>query len=118
MFVSPNYFRTIGVALERGAGFDPIEDAPLAAPEVILSYDYWQDHMGADPNIIGKTLTLDDIPHVVVGVGPEHFASHISLTQDNSFFRSDVIHLSEPTSGRVPTPATSGCTSLGGCHQA
>jgi hypothetical protein len=42
MFVSANYFRTIGLALARGAGFDHTADDPLAAaPVVILGYDYW-----------------------------------------------------------------------------
>ena len=69
MFVSTNYFKTIGLALARGAGFDATGDNPLTdEPVVIVGYGYWQNQMGADPDIIGKTLTLDGIPHVVVGV--------------------------------------------------
>ena len=80
MFVSASYFRTIGVPLARGAGFDQTADDPsAAAAAVILGYDYWQNDMGADPNIIGKSLTLDDIPHVVVGVAPQHFSGHLGF---------------------------------------
>jgi len=80
MFVSANYFRTIGVALARGAGFDQTADDPSTAqPVVILGYGYWQNHMGADPAILGKTLTLEAIPHVVVGVAPEHFFGHLGF---------------------------------------
>ena len=86
MFVSANYFRTIGVPLARGAGFDQTADDPLAAePVVILGYDYWQNDMAADPNIIGKTLTLDDIPHVVVGVAPQHFSGHLGYQERRLF---------------------------------
>ena len=86
MFVSANYFRTIGVALARGAGFDQTADDPLAAePVVILGYDYWQNDMAADPDIIGKTLTLDDIPHVVVGVAPQHFSGHLGFQERRLF---------------------------------
>jgi predicted permease len=86
MFVSANYFRTIGVALARGAGFDQTADDPLAAePVVILGYDYWQNDMAADPDIIGRTLTLDDIPHVVVGVAPQHFSGHLGFQERRLF---------------------------------
>ena len=52
--------------------------SPLTAePVVIVGYGYWQNQMGADPDIIGRTLTLDGILHVVVGVAPEHFSGHM-----------------------------------------
>ena len=80
MFVSTNYFKTIGVALARGVGFDATGDNPVTAePVVILGYDYWHYQMGSDPDIIGKALTLDGVPHVVVGVAPEHFSGHLGF---------------------------------------
>ena len=80
MFVSANYFTTVGVALARGPGFDPSIDEPLnAEPVVILGYDFWQNQLGSDPDIVGKTLTLDDIPHVIVGIAPERFDGHLFL---------------------------------------
>src|SRR4030095_14770008 len=86
MFVSANYFKTIGVPLARGAGFDHTADDSLTAePAVILGYDYWQNDMAADPNIIGKTLTLDDIPHVVVGAAPQHFSGHLGYQERQLF---------------------------------
>src|SRR5262245_24985766 len=86
MFVSPNYFTTLGLPLARGAGFDAIGDNPLnAEPVVIVGYGYWQNEMSADPDSIGKTLTLDGIPHVVVGVAPEHFSGHMGY-QERQFF--------------------------------
>lgn len=63
MFVSANYFRTSGVALARGPGFDGEMDNPLkAAPVVILGYNFWQNRLGSDPDIVGKTLTLTGCP--------------------------------------------------------
>lgn len=86
MFVSTNYFKTLGVALARGAGFDATGDNPLTAePVVILGYSYWQNQMGSDPDIIGKTFTLDGIPHVVVGVAPEHFSGHMGFQERQLF---------------------------------
>jgi putative ABC transport system permease protein len=73
MFVSTNYFQTIGVTLFRAPGF-----SATAEPAVILGYRYWQNHFASDPDIIGKTLTLDDVPHVVAGIAPEGFDGHVS----------------------------------------
>ena len=81
MFVPVNYFKTLGVALARGAGFDAsADDALRAEPVVILNYQFWQNRLSADPDIVGKTLTMDGIPHVVVGVAPDQFGGHLGFT--------------------------------------
>ena len=74
MFVSTNYFQTIGVTLVRGPGFSATDE-----PAVILGYRYWQNHFASDPDIIGKTLTLDDVPHVVAGIAPDQFDGHVGF---------------------------------------
>ena len=80
MFVSANYFGTIGVALARGPGFDGETDGPLkAAPVVILGYNFWQNRLDSDPDIVGKTMTLNNIAHVVVGIAPPQFDGHIGF---------------------------------------
>lgn len=80
MFVSANYFSTIGVALARGPGFDPaIDDVPSVEPRVVLGYDFWQNTLGSDPGIVGKTITLDGVPHVVAGIAPAGFRSHFNF---------------------------------------
>ncbi len=73
MFVSTNYFQTIGVTLVRGPGFSATTE-----PAVILGYRYWQNHLASDPDIVGKTLTLDDVPYVVTGIAPERFDGHVT----------------------------------------
>ena len=74
MFVSSGYFRTLGVTLVRGPGFDAKEDGAFTAqPAVILGYRFWQNQLGFNPDIVGKTLTLDGTPHVVVGIAPDQF---------------------------------------------
>jgi predicted permease len=83
MFVSANYFSTIGVATVRGPGFDvaaadALSEAPAAAPRVVVAYDFWWNVLGANPDIIGKTITLDDVPHFVVGIAPVGFHGHLA----------------------------------------
>jgi predicted permease len=76
LFVPANYFTTIGVRLARGSGFDPSIDAPSAAPVVVLTHAFWQNRLGGDAGVVGTTVTLDRVPHTVVGVAPEHFTYH------------------------------------------
>jgi predicted permease len=81
MYVPANYFRTLGVRLARGPGFHASADDPFSAePVVVLNHAFWQNRLGADPDIVGKTLTIDDLPHTVVGVGPDQFGGHIGFT--------------------------------------
>src|SRR5262249_3755998 len=84
MFVSTNYFQAMGVALFRGPGFSPAERKRGSAqpqvnpePEVILGYRHWQNYFASDPDIIGKTVTVDDVPHVVTGIAPDQFNGHL-----------------------------------------
>jgi predicted permease len=77
MYVSANYFDVFGVSLARGPGFDSAtDDSPSPEPRVVLSHGFWQARAGADPDIIGKSVTIDGVPHVVVGVGPDDFYGH------------------------------------------
>ena len=77
MYVSSNYFSTIGVTLPRGRGFTSVDDASRAEPEAVLSHRAWQVHFGSDPNIIGRTMTVNQTEYVVVGVAPERFHGHV-----------------------------------------
>lgn len=82
LYVSANYFHTFGVTLARGPGFDPeIDDAPLGEPRVILSHDFWQRRAAADPDIVGKSVKVDGVPHTVVGIAPEEFRGHFHFFQ-------------------------------------
>lgn len=79
-YVTPNYFRAIGLTLARGAGFDSLtDDALRGQPVVIAGYRFWQNRLGGDPQIVGRTLTLDGIRHVVVGVAPDGFGGHLGF---------------------------------------
>ena len=82
LYVSPNYFRTFGVPLARGAGFDAaLDDSPSAEPRVILSHDFWTGRVGSDPDIVGKSVMVDGVPHTVVGITPEDFRGHFHFFQ-------------------------------------
>jgi putative ABC transport system permease protein len=70
---SANLLPLLGAEPILGRNFRPDEDQPGRDHEVILSYDTWKQTFGADPQLIGKTLTLSDEPYTVIGVMPAKF---------------------------------------------
>jgi putative ABC transport system permease protein len=71
--VSPGFFEALGEQPYLGRTFLPEEYAPGAAPVVIVSYKWWQNHFGGDRNLVGRKLTLDNQLTTVVGVMPPEF---------------------------------------------
>src|ERR1700722_14404102 len=72
--VSANYFDAIGVHPVLGRGFEPGEDAGSDAhPVAVISYQLWQNRFKGDPQIIGKTQRLNNVPHTIIGVAPQGF---------------------------------------------
>jgi putative ABC transport system permease protein len=68
--VSADFFRLLGVKPMLGRAFLNGEDQEGAAPVLVLSYRFWLNELGADSSIVGKTFTMNDRQHVVVGVLP------------------------------------------------
>ena len=71
---SASLFRVLGVAPVAGRAFRESEDLPGGAPVVLLGEGLWKRQYGADPNIVGRTITVDGIAREVVGVMPDAFA--------------------------------------------
>ena len=71
--VSSGFFETLGVAPLLGRVFSPEEDQPGHTNVVVLSHRFWQEHFGADPNLVGHNITMDGKNFLVAGVMPESF---------------------------------------------
>lgn len=71
--VSSGFFETLGVAPLLGRVFSPDEDQPGRTHVVILSYRFWQEHFGANPDIVGHNITMDAQNYLVAGVMPVSF---------------------------------------------
>jgi hypothetical protein len=72
--VSGNYFDVLGVKATVGRTFSPEEDrTPDAHPVIVLSYGCFERRFGADPGIVGRTITLNGRQFTVIGVTPEGF---------------------------------------------
>ena len=68
-----NLFSVLGVKLALGRDFAPGEDEPGAAPVILISVELWQRKFGATPDVLGKSLTVDDRSYTIVGVLPASF---------------------------------------------
>lgn len=68
-----NWFELQRAQAMLGRTFLPDEDQHGRNQVVVLDYGFWQQRFGGDPKIIGRTLTLDKGPWVVVGVMPSSF---------------------------------------------
>jgi putative ABC transport system permease protein len=74
LFVTASYFRVLKVAPKLGRVFYDEEDSAAGANPVILSEHLWRSRFGADPAIVGRTLTLNTINYEVVGVMDDNLA--------------------------------------------
>jgi len=71
--VSSEFFRVLGVLPATGRIFTKEEDSPSGERVVILTDGLWRRRYAADEKMIGKTVTLNGVNHVVVGILPASF---------------------------------------------
>ena len=72
--VSADFFRTLGVSPILGRDFRDGEDLPSATRAVMISYRAWQSRFGGRPDVLGQKVTLNEDPHLVIGVLPADFS--------------------------------------------
>jgi predicted permease len=92
--VSADFFRMVGVKPYLGRAFTTQEEQVGRDQVVVLSYGFWQRHFAAARDVIGKNLTIDGKPFVIVGVLPANFrflpTRHVDLWMPFAFTASDL----------------------------
>jgi macrolide transport system ATP-binding/permease protein len=82
-YVSHNYFDTLGVELILGRGFLRDEDVPASPTAVaVISHRLWTRVLSSDPNVLGRTLPIEDVPFTIVGVASPDFTGTTDSAQD------------------------------------
>jgi hypothetical protein len=66
--VTAGFFDALGMQIRYGRVFELSDEKTTDPQVVILSHHLWQERFGSDPNVIGKSVTLDDKTRTVVGV--------------------------------------------------
>ena len=72
--VSGNYFDVLGVTSHKGRTFSSEEDlVPGKHPVAVLGYNLWQRRFNSDPELVGKTVTINEQQLTVVGIAPPQY---------------------------------------------
>ncbi len=72
--VSGDFYRGMEVSPVIGRAIGPLDDVRTPEGQVaLISYEYWTRRFARNPSVIGKTITLNEVPVTIVGVNPEYF---------------------------------------------
>jgi len=82
--IAPNYISLVGVMPQLGRAFDPQDQTPGFTLEALISDGLWKRAFAADPNIIGKSLRLDNDLYRVIGVMPPGYHDPGRTTEERN----------------------------------
>ncbi len=71
--VTASFFKVLGIHPAIGRTFLPSEDAPSGPLAVILTYGLWERKFGSDPDVVGRSISLDGRSHTAIGILPRNF---------------------------------------------
>jgi putative ABC transport system permease protein len=71
--ITSNLMSVLGVNAQLGRTFQPDDDEHQDRNVVLISDGLWKRRFASDSNVIGRAITIDEIPHTVVGVMPKGF---------------------------------------------
>lgn len=80
--VTPSFFQMLGVKPVVGRFFNPEFSEPGNSRYAVLAYPYWQAHFASDPGVVGRKITIEELPYTIVGVAPasvQYFATSVAL---------------------------------------
>jgi len=80
--VTASTFDTLGVRPRLGRTFTGAEDRPGGPKLAVLGHALWQARYGGDPGVVGRTVAIDGVPHLVTGVMPPGFALPTDFGED------------------------------------
>ncbi|HEX3685737.1 MAG TPA: ADOP family duplicated permease [Bryobacteraceae bacterium] len=100
--LSSNGFEVLGLKPFIGTAFHPDADVPgggAGGYEALLGYDFWQNHLGGDRQVLGHSLAINGSPVTVIGVLPRGFDGLIAGTRVDIILPlafDDVLHAPKP----------------------
>jgi len=72
--VSGDFYRGMEVSPVIGRAIGPHDDVRTPQGQVaLISYEYWTRRFARNPSVIGKTITMNEVPVTIIGVNPEYF---------------------------------------------
>src|SRR4051812_1020379 len=80
---SPNYFQMLGAKAALGRVYTQAEWQPGFLDGVVISDALWHREFGADPNVIGRRIRVDEDPYTIIGVMPPEFRHPGNTSSDS-----------------------------------
>ncbi|HYL97936.1 MAG TPA: ABC transporter permease, partial [Blastocatellia bacterium] len=77
--VSGGYYKGLGVSAVLGRTISEEDDRPGAAPVAVVTYKFWQQKLGFDNTVIGKSIYVNGVPFSVIGVTPKSFSGALDF---------------------------------------
>jgi putative ABC transport system permease protein len=101
MLVSGSYFAVLNVRPALGRLLDPSDEPRVGeSAVVVLSHTYWINQFGADPDVLGRSLTVNGQPMTIVGVAPPGFSGTTVGLRPHVFVPLTMAWVLQPTFGR------------------
>jgi len=79
--VSGNYYSGLGVRAIMGRTIAADDDTAAANPVVVITHRYWQRSFAGDPEIVGRTVFVNNVPATIIGVTPPEFFGALQVGQ-------------------------------------
>jgi predicted permease len=96
-YTTMNFFSVLGVRAAIGRLFDARDvERPGTSPLVVLSHKFWIQRFNSDPNIVGRVLTINNVPVTVIGVSAEGFRG-VSILAPDIWLPAVMIPALDPT---------------------
>lgn len=92
---SGNYFTSLGVQPAVGRIFTE-DDAQRREPVVLINDAFWKREFDRDPRVVGRTLTINEVPFTIIGVLPQEFIGTFPLIAPDLFLAVDATAIFEP----------------------
>jgi predicted permease len=105
--VTGNYFSLLGVSPALGRLLTPDDDR-LRDRVVVLSHQTWTARFGSDPAVIGRTIRINTMAFVVVGIAPREFHGTEHIFEPAGYVPSAVVSLLDPAAVGIDTRRDAG----------
>ena len=85
-YVTTNFFQVMVLQPALRTFFGPSDGGIDGSdPVLVLSYSFWKNHMGGDPNIVGRSASINGRPVTIIGVAPEGFRGVYSILDTQGY---------------------------------
>ena len=85
-YVTTNFFQVMGVQPALGTFFEPSNGRIDGSDSVlVLSYSFWKTHLGGDPNIVGRSVSINGCAVTIIGVGQKGFGGVVPIAESQGY---------------------------------